>query len=380
MNAQNLRSAGERQSVLSRENLDPLVSLLRRRGYEVVAPTVRDGAILYDRVESLAHLPSGWGDDQEAGRYRLRRRSDEALFGYASTTPSWKRFLHPPNQHLCRISRQGEKIEVSTDPEVPRAYAFLGVRPCDLRALMILDRVFLQDRYADAGYRARRDRLFVAAVNCAEPSPVCFCASMGTGPAATEGYDLLMSEILEGGHRFVMEAGTPAGEEVLAELGAHPAGPADREAAERLSARARSALKRSVEMEGIKDRIYAADEHPRWKEVAARCLACANCTLVCPTCFCTTVDDTTDVSVQQAERWRRWDSCFTLGFSYIHGGSIRTSVAARYRQWLTHKLASWQDQFGSPGCVGCGRCITWCPAGIDITEEARALRSRSKEE
>jgi Fe-S oxidoreductase len=96
--------------------------------------------------------------------------------------------------------------------------------------------------------------------------------------------------------------------------------------------------------------------------------------MVCPTCFCTTVEDVSDVTGDHAERWRRWDSCFTLGFSYIHGGSIRNSGKARYRQWMTHKLASWIDQFGTSGCVGCGRCITWCPVGIDITEEARAIR------
>jgi formate hydrogenlyase subunit 6/NADH:ubiquinone oxidoreductase subunit I len=240
--------------------------------------------------------------------------------------------------------------------------------------------VLLGDRYVDPGYRRRRERLFIVAVNCGDPSAVCFCASMGTGPEAREGYDLLMTEILEDRHRFLVEAATPAGKEILAQLGAVRAAPADEEAAQRVIDRGLRGMRRELEMEGIKERLYAADEHPRWQEVAGRCLACANCTLVCPTCFCTTVEDTGDLEVRQAERRQLWDSCFTLGFSYIHGGSIRNSHAARYRQWLTHKLASWQDQFGSPGCVGCGRCITWCPVGIDITEEARALRSGAGKE
>jgi sulfhydrogenase subunit beta (sulfur reductase) len=132
---------------------------------------------------------------------------------------------------------------------------------------------------------------------------------------------------------------------------------------------------RYLETEGLASLLKSSPDHPRWDDVARRCLNCANCTLVCPTCFCTTVEDTTDLSGQHAERWRLWDSCFTLGFSYIHGGSVRSSAKSRYRQWLTHKLSNWHDQFDTPGCVGCGRCISWCPAGIDLTEEARALAS-----
>jgi Fe-S-cluster-containing hydrogenase component 2 len=134
---------------------------------------------------------------------------------------------------------------------------------------------------------------------------------------------------------------------------------------------------RSLEAAGLDKVLLAGLESPRWEATAARCLSCANCTMVCPTCFCTTVEDTTDLTGDHAERWRRWDSCFTLDFSYIHGGAVRRTTASRYRQWLTHKFATWFEQFGESGCVGCGRCITWCPAGIDVTEEARAFRTGS---
>jgi ferredoxin len=95
--------------------------------------------------------------------------------------------------------------------------------------------------------------------------------------------------------------------------------------------------------------------------------------MVCPTCFCTTPEDITDVTGEHAERWERWASCFELDFSYLHGGSVRQSGVGRYRHWITHKLSTWYDQFGHSGCVGCGRCIAWCPVGIDITEEAARL-------
>ena len=133
-------------------------------------------------------------------------------------------------------------------------------------------------------------------------------------------------------------------------------------------------IKRRMNTSVIRELLYNNLENPHWDEVATRCLNCANCTMVCPTCFCTTVQDVTDLTGKHAERWRKWDSCFSTEFSYIHGGSIRTSAKSRYRQWLVHKLASWHDQFGTSGCVGCGRCITWCPVGIDITEEANAFR------
>ena len=120
--------------------------------------------------------------------------------------------------------------------------------------------------------------------------------------------------------------------------------------------------------------LYRNYNNERWQDLAQRCLDCGNCTMACPTCFCSKVEDITDLTGDHAERWREWDSCFTMDFSYIHGGSVRATTRSRYRQWLVHKLATWLDQFGSSGCVGCGRCITWCPVGIDLTEEVRLIR------
>jgi formate hydrogenlyase subunit 6/NADH:ubiquinone oxidoreductase subunit I len=173
---------------------------------------------------------------------------------------------------------------------------------------------------------------------------------------------------------LLVEAGSEPGAQVLAAVPHRPAKPEEEEAAGRVVARTAGQMGRAMDTSDIKDLLYRNYEHPRWDAVAARCLTCANCTMVCPTCFCSTVEDVTDLKGEHAERWRKWDSCFTADFSYIHGGSIRATPRARYRQWMTHKLATWIDQFGSSGCVGCGRCITWCPVAIDITEEVRAIR------
>lgn len=366
---------GEQGSVvIRREDLDGLVSALREQGYEVVAPTLRESAIVYDKIEDLSALPAGWTDDQQAGTYRLRRRDDAALFAYGPGPQASRRCLFPTEECLFQIEQQNQRFQVTVNGGPKPRVAFLGIRACDLKALALQDKVFLNGSYQDPGYQARRERLFLIAVHCSQPAATCFCASMGTGPNASEGFDLALTEILDGGHRFLVETGSAHGEQILKKLVTRPAEPEDLTAAQKVMDDAAACQQRQLDTTGLRELLYRSAESPHWEEVAARCMACANCTMVCPTCFCNTVDDNSDLGGQKAERWRRWDSCFTLSFSYIHGGSVRTSVAARYRQWLTHKFAAWWDQFGSCGCVGCGRCTTWCPAGIDILEEIRTLR------
>jgi sulfhydrogenase subunit beta (sulfur reductase) len=357
------------------ESLQDLFSALTRRDYQILGPAVRDGAIVYDHLRSPADLPIGWTDRQDGGRYRLEKRDDEALFGYNVGPHSWKKFLHLPQIRLWQADRSRGTLQVKPEEhEVPRL-AFIGVRACELSAIAVQDRVFMGGAYADPLYQARRERTFIVAVNCGQGGGTCFCVSMSTGPKAKSGFDLALTEILEDGrHYFLVEPGTESGAEVLSELPGRAASEEEKETAAAVVEQAAQQMGRQMDTVDVKALLYRNYEHPRWDNVASRCLTCANCTMVCPTCFCTTVEDTTDLTGQHAERWRKWDSCFTMDFSYIHGGSVRPTARARYRQWMTHKLATWIDQFGTSGCVGCGRCITWCPVGIDITEEVRAIR------
>jgi len=366
----------EMHAILLASELGKLIAALVRKGYAVVGPTVRDGAIVYDRLESVEDLPAGWTDEQAPGHYRLKRREDEALFGYVVGPQSWKKYLHPADVRLLSAERQGGTFRILNNETKPKApQAFLGVRACELAAIAAQDRVLLEDKYHDPIYGARRSGAFLIAVQCTQSATTCFCRSMETGPGVANGADLVLTELLgPKGHRFLVRPGSDRGAEVLTEVHTSSAADADLHEAKTGVERAASQQVRSIDTNGIKELLYQNFDHPRWDNVAARCLTCANCTMVCPTCFCTTVEDASDVTGDHAERWRRWDSCFTQSFSYIHGGSVRTSSKARYRQWMTHKLAAWIDQFGSSGCVGCGRCITWCPVGIDITEEVRALR------
>jgi len=361
---------------IERAILQGIFDALANRGYRVIGPSMRDGAIIYETVARLEDLPAGWTDRQDAGRYRIERRGDAALFGYAVGPHSWKRFLHPPVERLWQARREGDGFSVAENEEMAEPLAFIGVRACELRAIAIQDRVFLVGQYLDKSYKIRRDHAFIVAVNCGEAAGTCFCASMDAGPKVEAGFDLALTELIEEDrHLFMMEVGSSAGADLVRELPARPATEEEIAAAERVVDRTRGQMGRTVETNGLKELLQANQNHPRWDEVSERCLTCGNCTNVCPTCFCTIIDDTTDLSGTTAERVRRWDSCFTLDFSYMHGGSVRRSARSRYRQWMTHKLAHWVDQFGSSGCVGCGRCITWCPAGIDITEEAAAIRA-----
>jgi len=369
--------------VLQPSQLEKLIAGLAHKGYEVIGPTLRDGAIVYDRIASAGELPAGWTDEQEPGRYRLKRREDQALFGYAVGPQSWKKYLYPAEQRLWSAQRQDGTFRIlnnhneNREHQPQRPHAFLGVRACELAAIKVHDRVLLQDKYVDPTYDGRRKGAFIVAVQCSQAAATCFCVSMGSGPGVQDGFDLALTELdPAGNHRFVVKAGSDRGAEVLAELVTNLATEEDLRQSEAAVEAAARQQTRSIDNNGIKELLYRNFDHPRWDDVAGRCLTCANCTMVCPTCFCTTVEDVNDITGDHAERWRRWDSCFTLNFSYIHGGSVRSSTKARYRQWMTHKLASWIDQFGTSGCVGCGRCITWCPVGIDITEEARAIREK----
>lgn len=357
------------------EQLEKLVAAFFSDGFEVIGPTVRDGAITYQPVKSLSDLPAGWTDEQEPGRYRLKKTDSPEFFGYSLGAQSWKPYLHPSEVRLFAAERQDGTFRILNNEPVPaKPRVFMGVRACELAAIKAQDRVLLGDKYRDPIYAARRESVLIIAVQCSRAAATCFCASVGSGPKVSDGYDVLLTEFDDDkGHRFVIEAGSDRGSAVLAKVEAPPASSEDLDAIQAgLDFAAQQ--HRKLDTAGLRELLYQNFDHPQWDKVAARCLSCANCTMSCPTCFCTTVDDSTDVTDTHAERWRGWDSCFAQSFSYIHGGSIRTSAKARYRQWMTHKLAAWADQFGSSGCVGCGRCITWCPAAIDITEEVRAMR------
>jgi ferredoxin len=367
-------SEEEREArVLPREGLDTLLRLLRERGFRLIGPTVREGAIVLDEIAGAGDLPAGITDAHAPGRYRLERRADGALFGYVVGPHSAKRFLFPPEETIFRLARGPEGWRFERTRVEPPPTAIVGLRACDLAAIAVQDRVLLGGLQADPGYGARRERLFTVAVQCAESRPTCFCASMGTGPRAEAGYDLALTELFAAGrHEFLLEVGSARGAALAALLPSREATEEDAARAAWATETATRGQTRQLNAALARTALARAPEHPRFEETARRCLACGSCTSVCPTCFCAEVEDATDLA-GDASRMRLWGSCFTSSHSYMAHGLGHGSIASRYRQWITHKLSSWHDQFGTQGCTGCGRCITWCPVGIDIVEEARAV-------
>jgi len=362
----------DRSVKLGRDGVDLLLTELRRRGYDLVGPVQRDGAVVLDRIAGAGDLAAGVVDEQGPGSYRLGEGDAGRVFTAGCGPTSAKRFLFPAHESVATVRRVDGRLTVEEAPVDARPLAIIGLRSCDLGAVAVQDRVFL-GRHPDPRYQARREATFLVGVDCSRAGGTCFCASMGTGPACDDGFDVALTELASG--EFLIRAGTPRGEDVVNALPV--VGATDAELAEAADTEARvvAEMRRAVETVGLRDLLFRNLEHPRWEAVGERCLACGNCTAACPTCFCTDMTDVAGIDGETAEQGREWGGCFSLEYSHLAGHDVRVGRDARYRQWLTHKFAGWFDQFGTSGCVGCGRCITWCPVGIDVTEELAAIRA-----
>lgn len=350
------------------DQLPRLIEALGARGYECLGPAVENGAIQMRPLAGPGGLPRGLQTEQERGRYRVTEDPQNRYFAWANGPQALRPLTFAPRESLWQVGRDDAgKLQFDAVVPEPPLRAVIGVRACDLAALAIQDAHFLRNGREDAQYASRREHMFLVAVQCAVPADTCFCASTGDGPTPQAGYDLALAELPDG---FVAVAGTDRGRDVLDGLALAHATAEQRDAVQQQGEASAAAQKRSLPSRNLREVLMTQLEHPRWEDVASRCLACANCTLVCPTCFCHAEFDEPALTGDGSGHVRVWDSCFVEAHGHLHGFNVRPDVRTRYRQWLTHKLATWHDQFGRSGCVGCGRCIAWCPTGIDITEEA----------
>jgi sulfhydrogenase subunit beta (sulfur reductase) len=354
-------------------DLEALFDELHVDGFQIVGPKIKDQVITLDVLDKFTDIPRGHENDQEAGHYRLRNIDDGSFFKYTVGMDSVKKFLHPSRRKVF-----SQQTDYKTEETTHQKFAFFSLRACDVKSIEVLDKVFLQSSFVNRDYKKRREDLFILTASCLQPASVCFCTSMGYGPEAEKGFDINLTEIYGKEHYFLANYGSEKGRLLLENLGLQESSKAELE--EKLCAmkESRASFSKSLNTKGLPEILQKEKTHPQWDKVADRCLSCANCTMVCPTCFCSTIEDTVDITGEHAERWLTWDSCFNADFSYIHGGTVRSTTKGRYRQWMTHKLSTWHDQFDMSGCVGCGRCIAWCPVGIDLREEVKAIRGEEE--
>lgn len=356
---------------LDRSKLQSLIDALMQSGYQCVGPQVKENSIVYDNISTVAQLPLGYSAEQQPGSYRLVRNSGNRYFAWANGAQNIKPLVFKPRQLIWSVTQdqKGSYVFVEGDAAAPKM-AIIGARACDIAALELLDKHFLDGDYRDPFYSAARDNMILIAVNCSHAAETCFCASTGDGPRASFGYDIALSELDSG---FLLHAPSDKGEAIVKQLSLQASTETQRHQAAEEIQQAAKQQQRKVPLRNLYQILISKLEHPRWEDVAARCLSCGNCTMVCPSCFCHAQVEQQALDGGHSDHYRQWDSCFTQGHSYIHGITIRSDTRSRYRQWLMHKFAVWHQQYGRSGCVGCGRCITWCPVGIDVTEELAAL-------
>ncbi|MBM3207434.1 MAG: sulfite reductase subunit A [Chlamydiae bacterium] len=359
-----------------------IIISLSEMGYEIYGPKMTNQAITLGRISSDKDLPIGWADEQSPGKYNLKKRDDLAYFGYNLGPDSWKKYLFPPKEKLFTAVKQHNGLVMLRENMEPTTkMAFLGMRSCEIEAMFIQDKVFMQKQSSYDQYAKRRESLFVIAVQCTRSVSTCFCTTMECGPKADNGFDIALTEVISGSeHYFLLEVGSSQGDLFTKKLGLKPALHEQIAIANTLVEKNASSMQKKIgDTEGLHDMLLNSYDCKRWDNISKRCVNCANCTMVCPTCFCSAAEDVVSLDGNQSERWQSWESCFTLSHSHIHGGSVRQSASSRYRQWLIHKFGTWWDQFGSSGCTGCGRCITWCPVGIDVTEEIQQIQKEQYE-
>jgi ferredoxin len=301
----------------------------------------------------------------------------ELHLDYVSTVLPPKKFFHPPRETLFSFEIKNEKIttsEIKQDDKI----LLLGVHPCDVHAILKLDKLFSGD-FNDTYYQSRRKNTIIVALNCVEPSEHSFCSSMGTGPFLNEGFDLLLTDI---GTKYLLEIGTKTGNFLIKGLKLKPAKQADFDEKEKRLKLMEKKFKKYVNTSWLSKIAIKNINHEVWLDIGERggvagsfpCLSCGSCTFVCPTCYCYDIYDTMDLSLESGKRVRELDSCQLLEYASIAlDQNFRGDRKDRIRHWMMCKFGAAAGEMNS-SCVGCGRCIRVCPSKIDITEVAKELR------
>ncbi len=287
---------------------------------------------------------------------------EEITLDFANTRNAPKSVFFPQTEQMYEFERKGNVFDLAGEEYDKKPRVLFAVRPCDARSFVILDKLFVNEDFVDPYYQAKRDSSLVFALGCNSPCTTCFCTSLDCGPFNQDGADVLMADL---GEKLLLEPITDKGRDAIA--GLPDASKSDVKKKESLASEAVEKITSRIETEGLSEKLNDIFEHPVWKEIAERCIACGTCTYLCPTCHCFDIQD--EVLREGGRRVRNWDSCMFPAFTlHSSGHNPRTQQGQRWRQRLQHKFNYYPENFGPVACVGCGRCIANCPVNIDIRE------------
>ncbi len=304
----------------------------------------------------------------EAMRFAPVAAGEIPVLDYRNTRVPPKAVVFPQTETMYRF--QLGDLEM-TIPDLDEETIVLGLRPCDARAINIVEKLFSWD-VDDPYYMQRRELVTLIGLACKEPGANCFCTSLGGGPASTEGLDLLMIDL---GDSYLFEAISPKGETLMEEVGDMLTEAGDESAVLRNQAvaDAEKLISRTVDHAGIPAGLPSLWENSLWQRVSASCLGCGTCTYLCPTCHCFDIQDETEGF--ESRRCRIWDSCMFEEYTlHTSGHNPRPTRSERTRNRINHKYSYYVDKFDVIACVGCGRCINLCPVNIDIIEILRQVK------
>ncbi len=265
-------------------------------------------------------------------------------------------FLLPQKDLLFRyIQHSGRYVFESEEPK-PRL--IMGIRPCDLKAIKVLDKIFGSEP-ADNSYMRKRRSLILVVLNCNHPGKACFCSQLGAGPECQDGFDLLLTELDSG---YLVESGSSSGMLILKDYSEFFQD-ADLSHINEKNNKMDEATRMMEPCQNRSpDYILNAIERADWESLGRQCLNCGGCTFVCPVCHCFNI---IDLGVPDGERLRCRDSCILSGFSRMTGNvNPRKSAGERLRNWYLDKFQHIPENTGLQGCVGCGRCIQVCLANL----------------
>jgi ferredoxin len=308
--------------------------------YKITLPLKKDNLILFQETDSI----------------------DKLTLDFVNSKNAPKAFFFPQSEVLLQFEGPLVARKVVEREEKIEPWILFGVRACDIRSFLILDKLFINEDYVDDYYKRRRDTGIIFGYGCNNPGITCFCSSFEIDPFSTQGADLFFTDI---GDKFLVEIISSKGKEIAQNLS--PATQSEIDKQNEIKEKANSKIKSKIHIEGISEKLNNLFENPIWEEISEKCLGCAVCTYLCPTCHCFDIQDETIDN--KGERVRNWDSCMFPIFT-LHGSGHqpRDKKFQRIRQRIMHKFNYYMENFNELACVGCGRCVLNCPVNMDIRE------------